>query len=76
MSEIKLKPCPCCGEKPYTAVVEKGDEKMDAHIICDNSNCGMRMKFTIKAENRFLSFDDVINGINKAIEAWNRRTGE
>ena len=31
------------------------------------------MDFTIEAESAFLDFDDVINGISKAAEAWNRR---
>lgn len=73
MSEIKLKPCPFCGTMPYTSIVKSSDEKMKIYIQCDSSECGAKMDFTIEAENGFLDFDDVINGISKAAEAWNRR---
>lgn len=73
MSEIKLKPCPFCGTEPYTAIVGVNDEKMKIFIRCNNPNCGTKMEFTIKAERIFLRFDDVISGINKAVETWNRR---
>ena len=73
MSEIKLKPCPFCGIMPYTSIVKSSDEKMEIYIQCDNSECGTKMDFAIEAENGFLDFDDVVNGISKAVEAWNRR---
>lgn len=73
MSEIKLKSCPFCETEPYTSIVGSDDEKMKIYIQCNNPDCGTKMEFTIKAERVFLEFDDVIGGINKAIEAWNRR---
>lgn len=73
MGEIKLKPCPFCGSDPYTAIVGSNDEKMKIYIQCNASDCGTKMEFTIKAERVCLNFNDVISGINKAVEAWNRR---
>lgn len=73
MSEIKLKPCPHCGTKAYTSIVGSSERKMDIYIQCDNANCGARMDFTIMSEKVFLDFDDVVNGITKAAETWNRR---
>ena len=75
MSEIKLKSCPFCGTIPYTSIVKSSDEKMKIYIQCNSSECGAKMDFTIEAESAYLDFDDVINGISKAAEAWNRRDG-
>ena len=75
MNEIRLKPCPFCGTEPYTSIVGSDDEKMKIYIQCNNPDCGTKMDFTIKAERVILRFEDVINGINKAIETWNRREG-
>lgn len=75
MNEIRLKPCPFCGTEPYTSIVGSNEEKMKIYIQCNNSDCGTKIDFTIKAERVFLRFEDVINGINKAIETWNRREG-
>lgn len=73
MSEVKLKPCPFCGTEPYTSIVRSDDEKMEIYIQCNDIDCGTKMEFTIKAEKVFLDFNDVIDGISKAAEAWNRR---
>ena len=73
MSEIKLKPCPFCGTEPYTAIVGSDDEKMKIYIQCNDLDCGTKIEFTIKAERVYLDFDDVMDGISKAVEVWNRR---
>lgn len=75
MREIKLKPCPCCGTEAYTHFkVLKGDE-LHGYISCNNSTCGLEMRFKIKPSHILLDFNDVIDGINNAAEAWNRRAG-
>ena len=76
MNEIKLKPCPFCGELPYTSVNESNGKKMEGYIQCNNPYCGALIEFEIKAENGFLKINEVINGFSKAEEAWNRRAGE
>ena len=73
MSEVKLKPCPFCGTEAYTAIVGWDDEKMKIYIQCNDPDCGTKMEFTIKAERVYLDFDDVMDGISKAVEVWNRR---
>ena len=73
MREMKLKPGPCCETEPYTAIVGSDDEKMKIDIQCNDPDCGTKMEFTIKAERVYLDFDDVMDGISKAVEVWNRR---
>lgn len=73
MSEIELKPCPFCGEKTYTRITLAANNKMEGYISCNNSNCAIKMNFTIKAENILLSFEDVINGLHNVADKWNRR---
>lgn len=74
MSEIKLKPCPFCGGKPYTRVTLAANDEMNGYISCNNSKCATKMNFTIKGGNILLSFEDVINGLYNAADKWNRRT--
>ena len=73
MSEIKLKPCPFCGTLPYTSVNGSNGKKIKGYIQCNNPNCGALMEFEIKTESGFLRINEVIDGFNKAEEAWNRR---
>lgn len=71
--DIELKPCPCCGTKAWSRIKKSSEEKMIGYISCNNSSCGLGMEFEIKAKSVILSFDDVISGINDAVDRWNRR---
>ena len=75
-SEIKLKPCPCCGTESYTHFTDLKGETLRGYISCNNSTCGLEMRFEMAPQNVLLNFDDVIKGMNDAAEAWNRRVGE
>lgn len=57
MSE--LKPCPFCGGKPRTAVMDYGDMQY-WRIYCDTINCAMCMSSVYHSEA-------------EAIKAWNTR---
>lgn len=76
MSEIKLKPCPCCGTEAYTHFTDLKSEVLYGYISCNNSTCGLEMRFRIEPSHILLDFNDVIDGINNAAEAWNRRVCE
>lgn len=75
MREIKLKPCPCCGTEAYTRFTVLKDDELHGYISCNNPTCGLEMRFKIKPSHILLDFNDVIDGINNAAEAWNRRAG-
>ena len=49
---------------------------MKIYIQCNDPDCGTKIEFTIKAERVYLDFDDVMDGISKAVEVWNRRTSD
>lgn len=76
MKNTELKPCPFCGTKPYTVIEGSTDQIMKGYISCNNSDCGAKIRFRIKAKNVFLDFDDVIDGLQKAGEAWNMRVNK
>lgn len=76
MSEIKLKPCPCCGTEAYTRFTDIKGEALHGYISCNNSKCSLQMRFEIVPSNVLLNFDDVVKGMNDVAEAWNRRVGE
>ena len=76
MEEIKLKPCPCCGEEAYTRIFSLHNERMGCYVSCNNPQCGLTMKFIIEPKSALLNFDDVINGLYDVAEKWNRRAGE
>ena len=76
MSKIKLKPCPFCKTMPYTSIEGAIDQKIKGYIQCNNPNCGAKIDFEYKAKNVFLTFDEVIEALYEAAEAWNRRAGE
>lgn len=72
MSKIELKPCPCCGAEAESQALFDGiDNEINGHIEC--SKCGLKIEFTIKPKNVVFNFNDVIDGINDAINRWNRR---
>lgn len=76
MSDFELKPCPCCGAKAWSRIKTVSGEKMIGFISCNNSSCGLKIPFEIKAKSVLLNFDDVISGINDAVDRWNRRAKE
>lgn len=76
MLEIKLKPCPCCGTKPYTHFTELKNDELHGYVSCNNPKCAINMGFVIKPTHILLNFYDVINGIHDIADKWNRRAGE
>lgn len=81
MSEIKLKPCPFCGSNPQIIPWLEG-----AEIKCPN--CGIGTGY-IKDEDDYMEFTRLTeygeesyirhkrpDGIEVAMEIWNRRVGE
>lgn len=76
MSEIKLKPCPCCGTEPFTHFTELKNDELHGFVSCNNPGCALKMNFTIKTSHILLNFDDVINGLRDIANKWNRRAGE
>lgn len=76
MSEIKLKPCPCCGTEAYTHFTDLKSEVLYGYISCNNSTCGLEMRFRIEPSNVLLDFDDVVKGMDDVVKTWNRRVGE
>ena len=75
MSEIELKPCPCCGTKPYTHFTELKNDELSGFVSCNNPRCALKMIFAIKPKHIFLNFDDVIKGLQDVADKWNRREG-
>ena len=75
MNKIKLKPCPLCGTEAYSRIVSASNDTLNGYISCNNSQCKLKMDFTIKTKYS-LEFDDVINGINDAVNRWNNRVSE
>lgn len=41
-TEVKLKPCPFCGEIPTWENAPTGGDDYTAHIMCENENCHVR----------------------------------
>ena len=76
MNEIKLKSCPFCGTEPYTSIDKLSADKIEASIQCNNPDCAALIKFKIKIKNGLLNFNEIIEGLKNAAEAWNRRIGE
>lgn len=76
MGEIKLKPCPFCKTMPYTSIESADGKKIKGYIQCNDPDCGAKIDFEYKSKNGFLTFDEVIEALNKTIEAWNKRAGE
>lgn len=65
MSEIKLKPCPFCGGKPYTytaITIESGKKRVCWVVHCKQCHLNYPAFKKCYAEEG-------------AIEAWNRRDG-
>lgn len=60
-----------CGTIPYTRIFDDGR----LTIRCNNSKCNLRMDMQIKDDCKyFISFDEVIEAINNAVDKWNTRT--
>lgn len=76
MMEIKLKQCPCCGTEAYMHFTDLRNDELYGFISCNNSECALKMNFTIKPSHILLNFDDVINGIHDVVDKWNRRENE
>ena len=76
MSEITLKPCPFCKTIPYTSIESADGKKIKGYIQCNEPDCGAKIDLEYKSKNGFLTFDEVMEALNKTIEAWNRREGE
>lgn len=74
MSEIKLKPCPCCGTETYTHFTALKNDELSGFVSCNSPECALKMNFVIKPSHVLLSFDDVINGVHNVADKWNRRT--
>ena len=74
MMEIKLKQCPCCGTEAYTHFTDLRNDELYGFISCNNSECALKMNFSIKPSHILLNFDDVINGIYDVVDKWNKRT--
>ena len=70
----ELKPCPFCGSVAATEVrvTQMGGETDNVDFTVTCGECGtdktIRLRIAKKA-----TFTDVINAMDKAIEAWNRR---
>lgn len=76
MNDIELKPCPLCGTRSYSRISQICGEVVKGYIGCNNSECGLKMDFEIKPKSVLLNLDDVISGINDAVDRWNRRAKE
>lgn len=79
MPEIKLKPCPFCGGEAQLQKIFKGCREVSVIIdewivTCKNKCCSTHSYKDIiyHADNGEVIIE--INGAEKAIEAWNRRT--
>lgn len=75
MSEIKLKPCSCCGTEPYTHFTVLKNDELHGFVSCNNPKCALKMSFAIKPSSILLNFNDVINGLHDIADRWNRREG-
>lgn len=69
MNEIKLKPCPFCGEAPTTAVINGIENYPQFLISCPNCN----VKRIVNLDE-FAPFDTASYTIDKAVDLWNNRT--
>lgn len=74
--ETGLKPCPFCGEEPYTRMVFKspgcGPYPAEVDLIVRCPECGCFRSVVLKLSD--MSFEKVIIEIQNAVAAWNRRT--
>lgn len=65
---IELKNCPFCGGEPRTSVLPY-DGTIKFNIICTKCSCTQNL--TINAA--FIHFNDIEEGLKKAIKKWNTR---
>ena len=64
---IDLKPCPFCGDKPYTQVRANTD-RVVLKIGC--GNCGVFLTEQVLSGTAFTQFDEVRSNL---IAKWNKR---
>ena len=70
----KLKPCPICNTDVFTEVVQIRENEIVLRIRCNNSQCGITKQTTHKLSGIHTpTFNDVIEAIALAEEAWNNR---
>ena len=70
----KLKPCPICNTDVFTEVVQIREKEIVLRIRCNNSQCGITKQTTHKLSSAYApTFNDVIEAIALAEEAWNNR---
>ena len=78
MQNTELKPCPFCGGEAYSR--KNGNGYSNSHFTITAEIGCRECKFRMTGENKF-DIDEFMNihmldgndGINKMIEAWNRR---
>lgn len=69
-SDDSVKPCPFCGSEAYTRV-RVDTVLMTITLIVTCGTCGVEKRFTANKYN--LTFDTVLEAVQKVINAWNRR---
>ena len=77
MDELKLKPCPFCGNLPQTHVevtgMGGGFDQISFSIVCEK--CGTNKKVTLYT-SEYKTFADVQESIDLVTEIWNRRMAD
>lgn len=71
--EIKLKPCPFCGEEAIAKIsVIRGNvvDTIGFDVFCPSCKVSQHSGIIVAG----VSFESLESAMNKAIEAWNRRT--
>lgn len=70
----KLKPCPICNTDVFTEVVSVGEKTIVLKICCNNPECGITKQTIHRLSGIHApTFNDVIEAIALAEEAWNNR---
>lgn len=71
MPEIKLLPCPFCGDAATTKISYDPMPFDQIVFVVYCRYCNIKQCYSTSKGN---SFDDVKEAMSKAIELWNRRT--